>query len=84
MAGIQFQPPEKFNFKQPDKWPRWRKCFEQFCVASGLSTESSARQVNTLLYCLGEEAEDLLRSTNITEDERKVYLTVLGKFDGFF
>ena len=40
--------------------------------------------MNTLLYCLGEEAEDLLRSTNITEDERKVYLTVLGKFDGFF
>ena len=24
MAGIQFQPPEKFNFKQPDEWPRWR------------------------------------------------------------
>ena len=84
MAGIQFQPPEKFNFKQPDEWPHWRKHFEQFRVASGLSTESSARQVNTLLYCLGEEAEDLLRSTNITEDERKVYLKVLGKFDGFF
>ena len=71
MAGIHFQPPEKFDFKQPDEWPRWQKRFEQFRIASGLSEESDKRQVNTLLYCLGEEGEDLLRSTNITEDERK-------------
>ena len=37
-----------------------------------------------MLYCLGEEGEDLLRSTNITEDERKVYSTVLEKLNGFF
>ena len=66
MAGIHFQPPEKFDFKQPDEWPRWLKRFEQFRIASGLSEESEKRQVNTLLYCLGEEGEDLLRSTNIT------------------
>ena len=86
MAGIHFQPPEKFNFKQPDEWPRWSKRFEQFRVASGLSAESEARQINmhVILYCLGEEGEDLLRSTNITEDERKVYSTVLEKLNGFF
>ena len=71
MAGIHFQPPEKFDFKQPDEWPRWLKRFEQFRVASGLSAESQMRQVNTLLYCLGEEGEDLLHSTNITEDKRR-------------
>ena len=38
----------------------------------------------TLLYCFGEEAEDVLKSANITEEERKVYATVLGKFDAFF
>ena len=38
----------------------------------------------TLLYCLGEEGEDLLRSTNITEDERKSYSSVRQKLNGFF
>ena len=42
------------------------------------------KQVNTLLYCIGEEAESVLNSTNTTEDERKVYQTVLDKFDSFF
>ena len=40
--------------------------------------------MNTLLYCLGEEGEDLLHSTNITEDERKSYSNVRQKLNGFF
>ena len=84
MAGIHFQPPEKFNFKQLDEWPRWLKRFKQFRIASGLSAESQARQVNTLLYCLGEEGEDLLCSTNITEEEMKEYSSVRQKLNGFF
>ena len=79
-----FQPPEKFDFKQLDEWPCWLKCFKQFQIASGLSEESDKRQVNTLLYCLGEEGKDLLRSTNITEDERKSYSSVRQKLNGFF
>ena len=84
MASLQLQPPECFNFKRPDEWPKWSKRFEQFRVTSGLSTKDDTRQVCMLLYCLGEEAEDVLKSTNITEEERKVYATVLGKFDIFF
>ncbi len=34
-------------------------------------SESELRQVSTLLYCLGEEASDVLTSTNITEEDRK-------------
>ena len=37
-----------------------------------------------LLYCIGEEAEAVLISTNITENERKVYDTILPKLDAFF
>ena len=42
------------------------------------------KQISTLLYCLGEEAESVLTSTNATEEERGVYSTVMGKFDAFF
>ena len=84
MAGIHFQPPKKFDFKQPDEWLRWLKRFKQFHITSEHSAESPAHQVNTLLYCLGEEGEDLLCSTNITEDERKEYSSVREKLNGFF
>ena len=42
------------------------------------------KQVNTLLYCLGEEADAVLASTHATEEEKKSYDSVLGKFDSFF
>jgi len=71
MASIHFQPPDTFDFRKPDEWLRWRKRFEQFRIASGLSAESEDRQVNTLLYCLGEEADDVLNLTNITDEARK-------------
>ena len=33
---------------------------------------------------MGEEAEDVLTSTNITGDEKKNYEAVLGKFNDYF
>ena len=54
MNYIQLQPPEPFNFKTPDDWPRWKRRFEQFRIASGLSEESQLKQVSTFLYCLGK------------------------------
>ena len=84
MATIQLQPPPPFNFKTPDDWPRWRRRFGQFRVASGLGEQSAAKQISTLLYCLGEEAESVLTSTNATQEERQVYSAVMGKFDAFF
>ena len=83
MASIRLAPPEPCDFSKPDEWPRWKCRFEQFRFASGLSEEDNQRQVSTLLYCLGEGAEDVLSSTNISVDERKAYSAVLKKFDDF-
>ena len=84
MVQIRLQPPDPFNFKTPDDWPRWRRRFEQFRVASGLTEDAQTRQISTHLYCLGEEAEAVLTSTNATEEERRTYDTVIEKFNGFF
>ncbi len=81
MAQLRLQPPEPFNFCNPDDWPRWKRRFEQFKEASSLTAR---KQVNTLLYCMGEEADAVLSSTNVTAEERAVYETVLGKFNAFF
>ena len=84
MASMSFQPPAPFCFNKPDEWLKWKRRFEQFRVASGLSDKSDERQANTLLYCLGADAEDILSTTNISTENRKKYQKVLEKFDEFF
>ena len=37
-----------------------------------------------MLYCLGDDAESVLTTTNPTEDERKNYDTVMSKLDAIF
>ena len=58
--------------------------FEFYLSASCHDKESDKRQVSTLLYCLGDTADDVLTSTNISEDARKRYSDVLAKFGKFF
>ena len=81
MASVRLQPPSSFHFKTPDKWPQWKRRFEQFCLASGLSAKDDDRQVSTLLYCMGEDAEDALTSANISAADRKKYKAEIGQFD---
>ena len=73
MASVPLQPLTSFtfNFRNPGDWSEWNRYFEQYRLVSGLSEESEARQVSTLLYCLGGEAEDVLTSANASEDDRK-------------
>ena len=84
MSYLRLSPPEEFNFKCPDEWPRWKRRFEQFRIASGLGEESETKQVNTLLYCLGKESEAVLSSTNATDEDQQCYCAILEKFDAFF
>ena len=45
---------------------------------------SDEQQVNTLLYCLGEDAEEVLQSTNATDRDRATHDGVCAKLDEFF
>ena len=53
-------------------------------MASGLAEEGDERQVSTLLYCLGEQAEDILTSAEIQSEDRKVYQNVVDTLNKFF
>ena len=77
MAGIRFQVPGQFDFSKPDEWPKWRNRFQQFRSASGLDAEEEPRQVHTLLYCMSDEADSVLVSTNVTADQGSKYSNVM-------
>ena len=82
MATGAIVPPEKFNFQKPEEWMRWIRRFERYLSVS--KTTGDEDKVDTLIYCLGSQAEDILPIFGLTEDEMKVYKTVKDKFNKHF
>ena len=58
--------------------------FERFRIASGLVEKAEEAQVNTLIYTMGDAADDILRSFRLSEADSKKYDTVKSKFDSHF
>ena len=76
--------PENFNFSQPQEWPRLIRCFEQFRKSARLAEKDDEVQVNTLIYSMSDEADDILRSFKLKDDEVKKYSVVKAKFEAHF
>ena len=83
MAHYQVKPPEKFSFKS-EEWTKWIKRFERFRIASGLDLQDEENQVNALIYSMGEEAEDIIVSLHLNDEEAGEYATVKDKLDAHF
>ena len=84
MATFQVSTPEPFCFARPEEWPKWIRRFERFRMASGLDSRGEEAQVNTLIYAMGDQADDILRSFTLSEEDRKSYERVKTKFDTYF
>lgn len=83
-ATFTIKPPEPFDFAKPHEWEKWIRRFERFRLASNLNSSSEANQVNTLVYCMGDDADDVLRGLDLTEEQRQQYGAVKKGFDKFF
>ena len=73
MASLAITPPEQFKFSCPHDWPKWIRRFDRFRETSELATKSEERQINTLIYSMGDKADDILASFALSADERKQY-----------
>ena len=73
MATYQITAPENFNFNRLKEWPRWIRKFEHFRQASGLSEKEEVNQVNTLIYTMGDTADDILSLLGLTDEEKGKY-----------
>ena len=83
-AKVGVTPPEPFPFSKPEEWSRWIRRFERFRIASKLNEEEDNAQLNMLLYCMGDRADDILQSFKYAEGEREDYATVKKKLDDYF
>ena len=84
MSSYQIPAPETFNFTKPEEWPKWSRRFDRFRIASNLSSKSGENQVNTLIYTMGSDAEEILKSFDLSEEDQKDYAKVLERFESHF
>ncbi|XP_020610156.1 uncharacterized protein LOC110048720 [Orbicella faveolata] len=85
MTSFRVQLPEKFDFSRQEEWPKWSRRFERFRQASGLvKEEEEESQINTLVYAMGDQADDILNSFQLSATQLKQYHTVKTKFDEHF
>ena len=82
-SGSAFQPPELFTISKPEEWPRWIWRFKLFRDASGFDEKDKSKQISTLIYSMGEEAEDILQSFRLTAEQQESYTAVKNKFGSF-
>ena len=83
VPNYQVPPTEKFSFK-PEDWTRWIRRFERFRKATGHNQKSGENQVNTLVYSMGEEADDITVSFGLTADDAKECELVKNRFESHF
>ena len=83
-APIPVAAPEPFSFSRPDEWPKWISRFERFRAASGLVKMDEKTQVNSLIYAMGDKADDILTSFRLSADDSEKYASVREKFDSYF
>ena len=79
--SYQIAPPSEMDFSKPEEWAKWIRRFERFRQASGLSTKAETDQVNTLVYSVGDEADDILQSLSLNDEDSATFNGVKAKFD---
>lgn len=65
-----FPPPDKFDFSHPEQWPKWKRRFPRYRIATKLDKQEE-EQVCTLLYSLGSEAEQIVKTFVYVNDGDK-------------
>ena len=71
---IQVPLPDRFNFGTPDSWPAWVRRFDRFRIAWGRANRPATDQISTMVYVMGDQAEDILRTLNIPNEASYDYL----------
>ncbi len=77
-------PPEHFDFSDFGSWPNWIRRFERFRIAAGISERSQEYQVNSLIYTMGDKADDIMCTLALSEADRKEYDKVKEAFEKHF
>ena len=65
-----------------EQLPKWKIRFHRYHLCSGLSHRSQSEQVSTLLYAMGDVADDILSILRIDETTTS-YTELIDLMDGY-
>ena len=74
--NLSLKTPDEFSF-QPSEWTKWKNRFQRFRSGSGLDYAPDKRQIDVLIFNMGERAEDIFSSFS---PEPCTYEDALAKF----
>ena len=80
-SAPRLNPPNNFEFTDPGQWTRWRARWLRYREASRLCDQSEKEQINTFVYTLGPQAEDVILAKAVPEDTHD---NLLKAFDTYF
>ena len=72
----QYRAPPPLNFIEP-KWDTWKSIFLTFRLVTELHKKAGEIQVASLKYCMGPEADEIIKTFGLSEVEINVFETVL-------
>ncbi|KAL3245017.1 hypothetical protein MRX96_018409 [Rhipicephalus microplus] len=84
MASFVIQALNVFSFSSPNKSPKWKQHVERFRTSSGLCIKPEQHQVDTLLYIMGEQAEEIYPTFALSEENSKKFDAVVELFHEYF
>ena len=82
MATSNIKLPESFNFSKPEEFDKWIKRFDRYLQATNVT--QNVRKVNTLIYCLEPQAENVLSTFGLTPQQLVTYDVVRDRFERYF
>jgi hypothetical protein len=78
------RPPAAFDFTKPAGWKEWYKRYTRYHSVAKLSKETDQIQIDTLLYVMGETAEEIFIQLTLSDDDKKKYSKVTEALDKYF
>ncbi|UYV84073.1 K02A2.6-like [Cordylochernes scorpioides] len=80
-------PPSAFTIDQndPNKWPKWRKKFENYIIASDFDSKTIQQQRAILLHIIGDSALEIYNTFGFEENSQSPTIKdIIDKYDQYF
>lgn len=84
MEGLRAPVFKPIENSQAQSWKEFKADFAFYLTACEKDTAADEQKIALLLYCMGKDYQRVFQNLGLTNDEKKVYKTVLEKFDSYF
>ena len=79
-----FKPTEQFDLKNRSQWLKWKNTFLRFYHATKFNQEEEQLQVDSLIYLMGPQVENIFNQFNLSEENQGKFGAKGAALDAYF